>query len=196
MNQPHQEIVGYALGLLEPGDAMVLSEGLQGDVAGSFHVAGISAHEGVPGPGPAVPAPAVSSHPARTLRAGEQPRPGDRFTLLVRPPVSAETARCVVFHQAAGTTRLLHPVPGHAWPTLDRFRLEGEERLLDLVLTGPPGRQAYLLVLVPAEVFVLPWEAGDARWDDLRQRAEQGGLPSRWIEVQVGFGHHRGQGPR
>jgi len=183
-----RELVGYAMGLLEPGDALALQESLPGDPGACLQVAGISALEDRPSPGPAAPSPALSCQPAQTLAAGEAPGIGERVILRLRPGLPAAQARCVLFREAGGERQLIHPQPGRTWPTLDRFRAEGRLRLLDLVLAPPAGEQRFTVVLVPAGIFEDCWPAEDERWERLRAAAQRGDLPAQVVQLQVAEG--------
>jgi len=181
-----RDLVGFALGFAEPGDALALHEGLLGDPDASLQVAGLATLEGLATPGPRVPAPTLGCAPAATLAPGQLPRPGDRAVLRVVAPLGADRVRLALFRSVAGQEQLLFPMPGRAWPTLAVFRAEGDERLVDVVLDGPPGDHRYTLVLLPADLYTQPWPAVDPRWRAVRQAAARGDLPASTTTLSVG----------
>ncbi|MFH1468534.1 MAG: hypothetical protein ABIO70_29360 [Pseudomonadota bacterium] len=185
MTGTERDLIGYALGLSEPGDALALHDRLLDDPARSLSVAGAATLAGLPSPGPQVRAPSLGAEPGQTLGPAEHPVPGDRMVLRVTPPVSAERLRLALFQKVDGNEILLFPRPGRPWPGLEVFRAEGPERLVDLVLEPPPGLHCYTLVLLPAELFREPWPADDPRWVHVREAARRGDLPSASAEIEV-----------
>jgi hypothetical protein len=185
MTGTERELIGFALGFSEPGDALALGEGLLDNLARSLSVAGAAALAGRPNPGPRVRSPSLGAEPARLLGPGEAPVPGDRVVLRVEPPLAAEGLRLALFREVGGREALLFPRTGRDWPGLEVFRSEGGARLLDLVLEAPAGLHRYTLVLLPAALFREPWPPEDVRWAGVRAAAWRGDLPSASTEIRV-----------
>jgi hypothetical protein len=186
MSSTERELMGFALGLTDPGDALVVGEGLADDPLASLRVAGAAALEGLISPGPRLRPPSLCAQPGRVLGPGEALEPGDRLVLRIASPVADDRVRLALFREVEGSETLLFPQPGRAWPGLEVFRREDGERLVDLVLEEPAGLHRYTLVLLPVELYSEPWPQDDPRWEGVRQAAQRGDLPCRSTEILVG----------
>lgn len=166
-----RHLFALAAGALEPGDALavrerVAAEGLDGRLAwarevvdeqprsplGAFLGAGLGLQ-------------------LQTVLDGDGPGAGDRIVLHVRAPGDPADWRVVLLHGG----RALHPTGPEDWSPLSRFRGEGAQRELDLVL---PEAGAHLqLLLVPRDRAV-DWSLPEPeRWEGLLEAARAGEIP-------------------
>lgn len=191
MSVSHPLLVGYALGSLEPGDAMALEQALATDPSSRFRLQGwqalmrgVGAHTETTAAARPVPLAAEIEAPG-TLGGEDVLVNGDRLTVRVEAPFSPDEVRCVLFREVEGHRELLHPLPGQSWPRLSQFRAEGAARMLDVVIAPPAGHHHYTLVVVPADVYDEGWEPTDPRWNAVLEAHQQGGLPGANFDTEV-----------
>ena len=154
-------LMAAALGLLEPGDDLVLGEAL--GTGEHLRQSGLAALAGVALPN-ALAGPSAARTSAGVLGAGSGPlRVGERASFLLAWPELPEGARCAVFRRAGGQTRRLYPGPS-TWTPLSRFRQRDGHPLLELVIEPPAGPQKLDVILVSGELTDRPWPDGDDAW--------------------------------
>lgn len=176
-------LMAAALGLLDPGDDLLLGDAL--GTGEHLRQSGLAALAGVALPN-ARSGPTAARSSAGLLGARGGPlRVGDRASFLLEWPDLPEGARCAVFRRAAGQTRRLYPGPS-TWTPLSRFRKRDGHPLLELIIEPPAGQQQLDVVLVAGELTATPWPEGDAAWGLLHQAWLEGRGYGVTIEVEVG----------
>lgn len=157
-------LMGAALGVLEPGDALALA----GEMGASEHLrqSGLAALAEVPLAASLVP-PALERVSGGVLDApGRVHRIGSRVSFALRWPDLPPDARCAVFRRASDGLRRLYPGP-ERWTPLSGFRQREGHPLLELALEPPAGRQQIDVVLVSGALTDRPWSEGSAAWTSL-----------------------------
>lgn len=191
MSVSHPFLLGYALGALDPGDAMAMDQALSTDISSRFRLNGWQAlmngvgasQENAPPMQPVALAAEIEA--PGTLGDDDMLVSGDRLTVRVEPQLAPDEVRCVLFREVEGRRDLLHPLPGQSWPRLSQFRADGPARMLDVVIAPPAGHHRYTLVVVPADVYEEGWEPTDPRWDAVLAAHESGGLPGARFDTEV-----------
>lgn len=175
-------LMAAALGLLEPGDDLVLGDAL--GAGEHLRQSGLAVLAGVALPN-ALSGPTAARTSAGLLGAANGPlRVGERASFLLDWPDLPEGARCAVFRRAAGATRRLYPGPT-TWTPLSRFRRRDGSPLLELVLEPPAGQQKLDVILVAGELTDAPWPDGDPAWGLLHQAWLEGRGYGVTIDVDV-----------
>lgn len=177
-----RQLMAHALGALDPGDGLTLDEQLREDPDGRFRLSGLGFLAGAPVGAKAV---SLAVEAAPLLSDEAPPRPGDRASLRLSPPVPAGAVHPVLWRETSAGRDLLYPTPGGRWAPLDRLRRDGDAVVLDLVVGGPPGAHLYSLVLLPRDLYPEPWPPGDDRWGRLWEAFRAGHLPGAQVELTV-----------
>ncbi len=164
-------LLGAALGVLDPGDALALDEAL----GPSEHLrqSGLGALAGIPVPN-ALPGPTLSRGSSGVLSAPDRPlRLGERLSFVLCWPGLPEDARCAVFRRVNGERCRVYPKT-ETWTPLSRFRQRDGLPLLELVVEPPTGPQALDVILVSGDLSERPWPDDSPHWEALHRRYREG----------------------
>lgn len=137
-------------------------------------------------PPPAMGWPARLAAPA-VLGSADAVRVGDRFQILLEDRQDAAQCILVVLCRVGlGDWEVRSPrLPGRLTP-LSKCRKTAEgSRQIDLLASGPTGRQRWAIALIPAPLPVDFSKPAPQRWADIQQRIARGEVSVSSVDIDV-----------